>query len=291
MMHIGLIGSTSFYHLYKNEFSKHPQVAISLECSLLDALNNTSNFEKILFQCEYIFFEEMNAPYFNLITSCLKNGKHIIIDSLSITSEQIHEIYSIAIEGNLTCLILNDPSYYQLFKPFSKEINNPFYIEMEVQNNNESEKDLPTHIPLTIYQCMQHVLYLFKSDIKQINVKSCKIFSEKIDFISVMLDFSNGCCVHLKITTLNTPPKHTIHVYQQDRIYTLDLIEKTICKNDNTNNQNNQIVTHINTTSEKLQHFLEVVNHTKTYTHSLLDRSFALELSGKILKKINSFNE
>ncbi len=86
----------------------------------------------------------MNAPYFNLITSCSKNGKHIIIDSLSITSEHIHEIYSIAIEGNLTYLILNDPCYYQLFKPFSKEINNPFYIEMEVQNNNESEKDLPT---------------------------------------------------------------------------------------------------------------------------------------------------
>lgn len=294
MMNIGLIGSASFYKTYKQEFIKYHDILVHHECSIEDALNNTPVFESLLLNTQYLFFEETDAATFRLITAALKNGKNIFIDKACISMAEMSEMHNISSEGNLKCLIFNSPDYYKFFQPLNGEIQNPFFIEMTLEYSNQSHTFLAENISNTLYECMQNLQYIFKSDIRQINVKPFKVFSGKTDLISVQLDFSNGCSVNIKISDIAVNEKNIIHIYQPGGIFIINLSEGIAEKQELANDRLNTTtirIPEIHITEKKVQHFLASAGNTKTRTDSILDNYHAMELSSKIIKKINSLYE
>ncbi len=294
MMNIGLIGSAPFYNTYKQEFIKYSGISVYHECSIEDALNNTPVFESLLLNTQYLFFEKTDTSNFRLIIAALKNGKNVFIDHAFISMAEMSEMHNISSEGNLKCLIFSSPDYYKFFQSLNGEIRNPFFIEMALEYSNQQNTFLSENISHTLYECVQNLQYIFKSDIRQINVKPFRVFSGKTDLISVQLDFSNGCSVNIKISDIATNEKKTIHVYQPGSIFAINLTENTTEKQELTDNRVHITaarIPEIHIIEKKVQHFLAITGNTETRTDSILDNYHAMELSSKIIKKINSLYE
>ncbi len=291
MMRIGLVGSTSFNNSYINRISGSNSLQVYDACSILDALEARPNFDNLKSNCPTILFETIDSSTLSLAISVLKNGNHIIFEHADISLGEMKEIHNISNEGNLHCTILNSAEYYKLLDYCKPEIRNPFYVEIVINFEENQKNYLSENISGTLLQCMQNLLLFFNSEIRQIQVKSSKIFSAKTDFIAIQLNFSNGCNVYLKLTENASPKAHLIHVYQPSSIYSINLMDDTITLTEkNTENLNsNQInIPGVDHFQRKIQHFLDFENKATNASHSILDNYFALDLSSKILKKINS---
>ncbi len=293
MMHVGLVGTQSFYEIYKNAL-KQRDVLPPKACSLEEALNNSAHFENLTLQCQAIFFEEIQSSTYNLITAALKNGKNVIIDKCQLSIAELNEMYHIAVEGNLNCTLLNSSLYYQFFEPLQNDIKNPFYIEMLLEYPSDRNSYLSENIENTMFECMLTMQYIQRSEIKQINVKAAKLFSEQTDFISIQLDFSDGCSASIKMLEKPSGLSNTIQIYQNGQIISMDLTKKSISKTEcKTGNLAVSLtnVEDIDITDKKIEHFLNIENSTQKQANSILDQFLAREQSDKILKKINSLNE
>lgn len=291
MMRIGLVGSTSFINSYKNGISGSKSLQVYDACSIFDALEHRPNFENLRSNCSTILFESIDSSTLSLAISVLKNGNHIIIEHADISLDEMKEIHNTSNEGNLHCTILNSAEYYKLLDYFKPEIRNPFYVEILINFEENQKNYLSENISGTLLQCMQNLLLFFNSEILQIQVKSSKIFSAKTDFIAVQLDFSNGCNVYLKLTENALPKAYWIYVYQPSSIHSINLMDDTFTLTEkNTGNLNsNQIsIPAADHFQRKIQHFLDFENKATNASHSILDNYFALDLSTKILKKLNS---
>lgn len=294
MMKIGLIGSGSFYNTYKQEFSKHQYIYIFNECSIDAALHYSTTFENILITCQYLFFEKIDSATFQLVNAGLKNGKHILIDEANLSLPEMHEMYSISNEGNLKCMIFPAADYYKIFETIKGKISNPFLIEMRSSFTSDQQDYLSQGISHTMNVCIQNLLYLFKSDVRHVHVKQSKVFSEKTDLMTVQLDFSNGCAAHIKLSALDSTSSHTIKIYQESAVICINLDD---CRMDITEKKNEHLSSstvagrEINMTEEKVQHFLNITQHSQTQSHSILDYYLAMELTAKIIKKINSLHD
>ncbi len=146
----------------------------------------------------------------------------------------------------------------------------------------------------TLFECMLNLHYIQKSEIKQITVKSAKLFSEQTDFISLQFDFTDGCFANIKLIEKPSEPSKTIQIYQNAEIISIDLVKMSICKTTRTSNGitvNETNVAGIDIVDKKIGHFLHPENGTKNQANSILDKFLAKEQSNKIIKKINSLNE
>ncbi len=293
MTNVGLIGSLSFCETYKNALATH-DVCTPPGCTILKALENDPIYENLLLQCHDLFFEEISSSSFGLATSALKNGKNVIIEKGLLSITELNEIYHISAEGNLKCIILNSSDYYKFFEALQPEIKNPFYIEMLLDYESDVNNYLSENIENTMYECMQNMNYILKSEIKQINVKSAKLFSEQTDFISVQLDFSDGCSANIKMIEKPSKTSRNIHIFQNSNILSIDLLEETILKTEHSKGDlriSTIPVEVTDVTEKKISHFLGLEKTSKTQANSILDKYMAREQSEKIIKKINSMNE
>ncbi len=293
MMDVGLIGTKSFYEIYKNALNQR-DVLTPIACSIEEALDNSIHFEQLTLPCQYLFFEEASSSSYILITTALKNGKNVIIEKCQLSHSELNEMYHISIEGNLNCILLNSSDYYRFYESFQQELKNPFYIEMLLEYPSDQTGHLSKTIENTLFECMLNLHYIQKSEIKQITVKSAKLFSEQTDFISLQFDFTDGCFANIKLIEKPSEPSKTIQIYQNAEIISIDLVKMSICKTTRTSNGitvNETNVAGIDIVDKKIGHFLHPENGTKNQANSILDKFLAKEQSNKIIKKINSLNE
>lgn len=293
MMNVGLIGTKSFYEIYKNALNQR-DVLTPIACSIEEALDNSIHFEKLTLPCQYLFFEEASSSSYILIITALKNGKNVIIEKCQLSHSELNEMYHISIEGNLNCILLNSSDFYRFYESFQQELKNPFYIEMLIEYPSDQTGHLSKNIENTLFECMLNLHYIQKSEIKQITVKSAKLFSEQTDFISLQFDFTDGCFATIKLIEKPSEPSKTIQIYQNAEIISIDLVKMSICKTTCTSNGitvNETNVADIDIVDKKIGHFLHPENGTKNQANSILDNFLAKEQSDKIIKKINSLNE
>ncbi|MCC7028993.1 MAG: hypothetical protein IT257_01720 [Chitinophagaceae bacterium] len=291
MMKIGLIGSAAFYNTYQQELSKHQEVTILESCSTADALADLPVFNQIISHGHYLFFEEIDHDTYPLAIAGLKNGKHLVIENAAISAAEMHELYQISIEGNLKCLIIPPPEQYHIFDPLKNKFNNPYLVELSLGWPQSEPYHLTDHLAQTLNLCIQFLRSIFKSEIRQINVKQIVLFSGKTDLIVVQLDFSSGSMVQIKLSTIDREPDHRLKVYQKSAVIDITINQQfaviTEIRDDQLQTNRINLPTG-NIIEKKVAHLLNFVNDHQNSGSSALENYLTLELSAKILKKMNS---
>lgn len=294
MMKIGLIGSTSFYHTYLLALKQFSHVNVYPECSIDAIKENNPTFEEILLHCERLVFESVSAEILPLVKLALKSGRYVFIEHAHLSAQEMHEIYDIANEGNLYCAVLPTDDFSVLFTTHKNLIVNPSLIDIHIAYPPEEISRLNENLNETIQRYVHVLLYLFRSDIKSINVRQAKIFAPQTDLLAISLDFSNGCTTHMRFSALSSLRTELIKVYQEGLILCFDLINKqteTITAEGFAKPSPQPGNAAMDTMYLKAGKIIATPDTVPAPSQSLLDHYLVLEWAAKIVKKINSFHD
>lgn len=299
----GIIGSTEFYIHNKADFTGRSEVMLSGYCRDEDLFTQPSSFEVLQSKSDILYFEKAITGNIQCILAALKAGKNIFIDHMDLSLEEVDELVKTATEGNHKCLVAHHQDYYSGIADMAGELKCPVLVDIVCEMAPESSQFKPVLRSRWIYQQMVALRYFFKSEIKQIAVLTANVFSVANDLISVRLDFSNNTVVNMLLTEFALKDQRHMKLVQEEKLLFLDFLEHTATlvtgkqSNEGKRGQSKKTIKRVmkyetgENTNKKIDDFIGDFKAQGNPGITILDHYIALELTGKILKRINTLQD
>jgi len=168
-------------------------------------------------------------------------------------------------EANTLLKIRESFLFHPVIKAARPLINNPAFIDYQIDISADTDSDqLQDLITLSIFQCLDAILYLNPARITRSNT----VFSPDLfgvpGVIHGRLEFDNGCISNITCNGYAEQQKSICYIYQENRHAVLNFLNNRLVIKDKLPGKEKPKSTNIpiktaNPVAEEIQYFLELV--------------------------------
>lgn len=159
----------------------------------------------------------------------IRLGKHIMFDGFNLeNSADISEINTLIQEGQNCVQIANVLYNKPLFTTATQFIRKPRFIKIEKNCSAPQPGGFETWMFKQLAQELDIVLRIAGSPVRNISARPLFLFGKNPDLLNLHIEFDNDSVCHITAGRAVETGVHKFRVFQQDRLFHLDLSENTI---------------------------------------------------------------
>ncbi len=159
----------------------------------------------------------------------LEAGIHVLVEKpITSTVEEGRELIALAREKDLRLQVGHLERFNPAFVALPDSLRSPSYIEShrltKWQNRNA---DVSVVLDLMIHD-IDLVHALVRSPVTRVEARGVSVFSDGLDMVNAMVQFSSGTVANLTASRASLEPQRTLHLFQHNAHTCLDLHGKDL---------------------------------------------------------------
>jgi predicted dehydrogenase len=252
-----------------------------------------NSIEELIDQSDIVDITSQDIPHFEMASQALRKSRHVFIDrALKGSLSEARKLVDLAFEADVKVQIGHVERFNPAFSIAHEYIHQPRYIEarrMIPFSSSSSEQ----HVVLDMMiHDIDIILSLVNSGIKRIQARGHLITNKNLDMVNAYIEFDNGCIANLSSSKMAQSASSTMHVYQDDRSFFIDLTNNTVQQivSDADGKRNRSTLnlksSNFDPLHSELESFQKSITENTTPYVSLMDGSNALEVALNILDKL-----
>jgi predicted dehydrogenase len=164
------------------------------------------------------------------IIEALRSSKHVLLDKpLDWSDDELEYLFKLSDEASTLLKIRESFLFHPVIKAAQPLIHNPAFIDYHIDISADTDSDqLQDLITLSIFQCLDAILYLNPARI----IKSNTVFSPDLfglpGVIHGRLEFDNGCIANITCNGYAEQQKSVCYIYQENRHAVLNFVNNRL---------------------------------------------------------------
>ena len=251
------------------------------------------------------------TAHYACAVAALKKFKHIFIEKpLATTTAEAAELVKLVDEARVKCMVGHVERFNPALLSLNKKLIKPLFIEVHrLAQFNPRGTDVSVVHDLMIHD-LDIILSLVKANVKKISASGVAIVSTTPDIANARIEFDNGCVANLTASRISVKNMRKMRIFQTGSYISMDFLKQKSeifriedhPSPDRENqfeielaDQSKKYITYdkpelkeVNAIKMELELFLRSISTGKPSPVSIHDGFMAMELSQKIMDKINS---
>lgn len=241
MIKIGIIGANELGKRHAAQLLQIPDFELvgffdhsSAAAATFAAENNLTYFNelnKLLDEVDAIDILSPVGTHFRYASQAIRKSKHVLLNGL--LSEDIREakqLSELAIEGNVNLRILHEDKFHPDLKTFKRMVKRPNYVELKRYQNKVLSVSNDSMIFGMILSDIDLLTHIIGSNVKRVVANGAALYTSYTDFVSVRLEFDNGCVANMICGNFNNGENSYIKAFQKGECVTMGLNDFEITK-------------------------------------------------------------
>lgn len=243
--------------------------------------------------CDAIDITGNHIDNSGLITSALKNSKHLIIDFPGESSkEYLKYLTKLTSEAKAILQIRNTYRFNPAFLVCLSKINKPSVIEIQMEINNNTKFD--DHLVL----CIDLLKDMVRSNTRKISATGISAARNKLDYLTSRIEFDNGSIANISINHFSHRDSLNVKIFQTGNRIFINFLKKECyienipfslfpCNNDVSNEKQFPKINNTNPASEELKQFRNAIIKNLSTGIDIERAMHSIDIYREIVEKIN----
>lgn len=241
MIKVGIIGANELGKRHAAQFKQMPEFellgffdnaqSIAQTFAADNNLKQYTDLNTLLNEVDAIDILSPVGTHYRYASQAIRKSKHVLLNGL--LSEDIREakqLSELAIEANVNLRILHEDMFHPDVKNFKRLVKRPNYVELKRYQNKVLSVSNDSMIFGMILGDIDLLTHVIGSNVKKVIANGAALFTSYTDFVSVRLEFENGCVANLICGNFNTGEDSYIKAYQKNECITMGLTDFDITK-------------------------------------------------------------
>ena len=270
-----------------------------------------ANQQALIAQCDALDIVTPTTAHYACAVAALKKFKHIFIEKpLATTTAEASELVKLVDEARVKCMIGHVERFNPALLSLNKKLIKPLFIEVHrLAQFNPRGTDVSVVHDLMIHD-LDIILSLVKANVKKISASGVAIVSSTPDIANARIEFDNGCVANLTASRISVKNMRKMRIFQTGSYISMDFLKQKSeifrIEDQPTPDRENQFeieladhtkkyitydkpeLKEVNAIKMELELFHRSITTNKPSPVSIHDGFLAMELSQKIMDKINS---
>ena len=270
-----------------------------------------SSQQALIAQCDALDIVTPTTAHYACAVAALKKFKHIFIEKpLSTTTAEASELVKLVDEARVKCMIGHVERFNPALLSLNKKLIKPLFIEVHrLAQFNPRGTDVSVVHDLMIHD-LDIILSLVKANVKKISASGVAIVSSTPDIANARIEFDNGCVANLTASRISVKNMRKMRIFQTGSYISMDFLKQKSeifrIEDEPSPDRENQFeieladktkkyitydkpeLKEVNAIKMELELFHRSITTNKPSPVSIHDGFLAMELSQKIMDKINS---
>jgi len=239
----GIIGTGNFsskvLELLSN--TKNIEVVGAYDSTVMGQLEHFNTLDQLIDQVDVCLVLDPIATNVNLLSSIIRSGKHLYIESPSLCSRyDLRKLELLAYESDVILQIGLKQRFYNFYNDLEKYELVPRIIDSSrfIKFNKNSTQlsvidDLMTHD-------IDVSLKLSNSEVKSVYATAVGVYHKDPDVVNARIEFYNGCVANLSASKIADKNKHITKFFQNNTYCSIDYLDQLLkVQNNNKTAKNN----------------------------------------------------
>lgn len=253
MIKVGIIGANELGKRHAAQFKQMPEFellgffdnaqSIAQTFAIENDIKQYTDLNILLNEVDAIDILSPVGTHYRYASQAIRKSKHVLLNGL--LSEDIREakqLSELAIEANVNLRILHEDKFHPDVKNFKRLVKRPNYVELKRYQNKVLSVSNDSMIFGMILGDIDLLTHVIGSNVKKVIANGAALFTSYTDFVSVRLEFENGCVANLICGNFNTGEDSYIKAYQKNECVTMGLTDFDITKL--MKDDNNEMIQH-----------------------------------------------
>ena len=270
-----------------------------------------SSQQALIAQCDALDIVTPTTAHYACAVAALKKFKHIFIEKpLATTTAEASELVKLVDEARVKCMIGHVERFNPALLSLNKKLIKPLFIEVHrLAQFNPRGTDVSVVHDLMIHD-LDIILSLVKANVKKISASGVAIVSSTPDIANARIEFDNGCVANLTASRISVKNMRKMRIFQTGSYISMDFLKQKSeifrIEDEPSPDRENQFeieladktkkyitydkpeLKEVNAIKMELELFHRSITTNKPSPVSIHDGFLAMELSQKIMDKINS---
>jgi len=237
MLKIGVfgVGHLGKYHLDNWKAIPAAEIAGFFDPSDRNAFEVTEKYGlkrfsdpgRLMDVCDAVDIVAPTTAHFELCKAAILKSRHVFVEKpLAHSMSEAREIVKLVREANIRLQVGHVERFNPAFLVLKDYELRPMFIEVHrLSQFNPRGTDVSVILDLMIHD-IDLLLYLVKSEVKNIHANGVGVLSDTPDIANVRIEFDNGCVANLTSSRISMKKMRKMRLFQKDGYIGIDFLNK-----------------------------------------------------------------